>query len=75
MVTHYVTYARLGQLKKRAREGLLGLLVVTGDAESYSLLTDLPTMSLEFLEAMDKLTYHVRKKWGPGARAVRPGKK
>ena len=33
VVTHYVTYARLGQLKKRAREGLLGLLVVTGDAD------------------------------------------
>ena len=35
-------------------------LVVTGEAESYGLLTDLPTMPLEFLNAMDKLTYNVR---------------
>ena len=35
-------------------------LVVTGEAESYGLLTDLPTMPLEFLDAMDKLTYNVR---------------
>ena len=36
-------------------------LVVTGAAESFGLLTDLPTMPLEYLNAMDKLTYNVRR--------------
>ena len=33
-------------------------LVVTGDAESFATLADLPKMSLKFLEKMDKLTFN-----------------
>ena len=33
-------------------------LVATANPESYSMLTDLPKMSLEYLEAMDKVNFN-----------------